>query len=192
MFRSWLRARSFWSLLALDWWSGQRDISALRNFVGLIESTAPAEHSSAGRSPDDSAWSAQVSAIARAHLALARRDTVAALRAYEPLRAGPCPWWCQGDQLTMARLLAARNRLPEAARILSAPSTLESDFEPRPSDVLWYLERGRVAERLDDRARALEAYGYVAAAWRRPDPELEPYAAEARAGLARLSAEPGR
>jgi serine/threonine-protein kinase len=191
-FRTWIRERSSWSLLALAWWSGRRDVSALRKFVGLIESTAPAEHSSAGRSPDDSAWSVQVSAIARAHLALARRDTAAALRAYEPLRTGPCPWWCQGDQLTMARLLVARNRLPEAARILSAPSTLESDFEPRPSDVLWYLERGRVAERLDDRARALEAYGYVAAAWRRPDPELEPYAAEARAGLTRLSAEPGR
>ena len=63
---------------------------------------------------------------------------------------------------------------------------------PRASDVLWYLERGHVAERLGDRDRALEAYRFVAAAWRRPDPELEPYAAEARAGLARLTAEPGK
>jgi hypothetical protein len=60
---------------------------------------------------------------------------------------------------------------------------------PRPSDVLWYLERGRVAERFGDRFRAREAYHFVAAAWRHPDPELEPYGAEAREGLKRLSAE---
>jgi hypothetical protein len=53
-------------------------------------------------------------------------------------------------------------------------------------DVRWYLERGRVAERLGDRARATGAYRYVPAAWRRPDPELEPYAArgQERAGAA--------
>ena len=60
---------------------------------------------------------------------------------------------------------------------------------PRLSDVLWYLERGRLAERLGDRGRALEAYRFVTAAWRRPDPELEPFAAEARAALARLTSE---
>jgi hypothetical protein len=62
-------------------------------------------------------------------------------------------------------------------------------FSPRPSDVLWYLERGRVAERLGDRDRAPEAYRFVAAAWRHADPELQPYVAEARAGLGRLTAE---
>jgi len=63
---------------------------------------------------------------------------------------------------------------------------------PRPSDVLWYLERARVAERLGERARAMEAYQYVVVAWRRADPELQPYAAEARAALQRLGAEGGR
>ncbi len=78
----------------------------------------------------------------------------------------------------------------DAARMLNEPPTLEGySFEPRPSDVLWYLERGRVAERLGDRNRALEAYRYVSAIWRRPDSELEAYATEARAGLARLTTE---
>jgi hypothetical protein len=44
------------------------------------------------------------------------------------------------------------------------------------------------AERLGDSPRAREAYRYVATAWLRPDPELEPYAAQARTGLARLTA----
>ena len=50
-------------------------------------------------------------------------------------------------------------------------------------------ERGRAAERLGDRNRALEAYRYVSGIWRRPDPELETYVAEARAGLTRLTME---
>jgi hypothetical protein len=46
-----------------------------------------------------------------------------------------------------------------------------------------------VAERLNDRARALDSYRFVTAAWLHADPELQPYVAEARAGLARLTAE---
>ena len=57
---------------------------------------------------------------------------------------------------------------------------------------MWYLERGRVAERLGERARAVEAYRYVSAIWRNADRELQPYVTEARAGLARLTAEPAR
>jgi hypothetical protein len=133
---------------------------------------------------------------ARAHVALARGDTAAALQAYAPLlsAAAPCAPWCQVDKLVAARLLASRGRLDEAARILNAPPQIEgaASTGPRPSDVLWYLERGHVAERLGDHARALEAYRFVADAWRHPDPELEPYAADARAGLARLTAEPTR
>ena len=58
-----------------------------------------------------------------------------------------------------------------------------------PSFVLATLELGRIAERLGDKRKAAECYGFVAAVWRRPDRELQPYAAEARDGLARLSAE---
>jgi hypothetical protein len=46
-----------------------------------------------------------------------------------------------------------------------------------------------VAERLNDRARALDSYRHVTAAWLHADPELQPYVAEARAGLERLTAE---
>jgi len=58
--------------------------------------------------------------------------------------------------------------------------------------VLGTLERGRIAERLGDRATAAENYDFVVAVWRNADPELRPYVEEARATLARLGAEPRR
>ncbi len=194
-FSAWLRERSLsWLVLALPWWSARQDTVALRGFLYLVDNAAGSARSAGERALSDSVPFGHMMALARAHLALARRDTAAALRTYDSLLISPvpCPWRCQGDQLLAARLLVGRGRLSEAARILSTPPTLEGEYEPRPSDILWYLERGRVAEQLGDRPRALEAYRYVAAAWRRPDPELEPYAAEARTALARLSAEPER
>jgi hypothetical protein len=75
------------------------------------------------------------------------------------------------------------------ARILNAPRTIERDLPPRPSDVLWQLEQARVAERLGDEARALEAYRFVAAPWRHADAELQPFVEEARRALERMRAE---
>jgi hypothetical protein len=60
---------------------------------------------------------------------------------------------------------------------------------PYPSEVLWSLLRGRVAERIGEREQAMRSYFWVVGMWRRPDPELEPYVVEAREGLARLTAE---
>ena len=93
---------------------------------------------------------------------------------------------CVFQNLTRARLLAARSRDREAAQVLdrwipAAPGT---------SFVLGRLERGRVAERLGDNEKALKSYGFVANVWRNADSELQPYVAEARAGLQRLTTEP--
>jgi hypothetical protein len=63
---------------------------------------------------------------------------------------------------------------------------------PLPSDVLGTLVRGRLQERLGRRDKAIDAYEYVAAVWARADSVLQPYVAEARAGLGRLGAEPKR
>ena len=57
------------------------------------------------------------------------------------------------------------------------------------ADGYWYLERGRVGERVERVAEAVRDYRYVAALWRHADPELQPYVQEARAALARLGAE---
>jgi hypothetical protein len=94
---------------------------------------------------------------------------------------------CFFQQLTRARLLSAAGRDAEAAKVL--------DRWGRVRDGVWFviarMERGRVAERLNDRDGAVAAYGFVAAMWRDADPELDAYVAEARAGLARLVREPG-
>ena len=74
--------------------------------------------------------------------------------------------------------------------VLDRAPTREGDIPPRPSDVLWYLERARVAERLGQPDRASEAYHHVLVAWQRADPELQRYTEEARAALQRLSGEP--
>ena len=58
--------------------------------------------------------------------------------------------------------------------------------------VMWMLERGRVNERLGARPKAIDAYLYVANAWRHADPLLLPYVTEARRGLERLSSDPAR
>jgi tetratricopeptide (TPR) repeat protein len=90
--------------------------------------------------------------------------------------------------LTEAQLLAARGRHQEAAAVLNREPNGNAD----PRSVLWQLERGRVNERLGNRAEALAAYRRVTQAWRAPDPELQPYADEARAALERLTSEPGQ
>jgi serine/threonine-protein kinase len=184
--------------LALPWWGAQRDTVTLRRFMHVVDTMIGGPGSQRATSTE-SARAALLVAAARAQISLARADTMSALRAYAPLlpAAAPCAPWCQASKLLAARLLDATGRHAEAARVLNAPPSIEGGTTalspgPRPSDVLWYLERGRVAERLGDRARALEAYRFVADAWRHPDPELEPYAADARSGLARLTAELAR
>jgi serine/threonine-protein kinase len=128
---------------------------------------------------------AYCASAADAWAALARRDTAAALRAFAAIPDSACPWWCTVDRVTHARLLAATGRDVDAARVLDGhppfPDTMND------ADVLWRMERARVAERLGDRARAAEHYAFVTALWRLADPELQPFVAEARAGAARVA-----
>ena len=184
-FSSWLRERPvLWSVEALPWWSTRGDSTAIIRFLEKLESAAHTKDGS-----EDSVSSNRLLSLAQTHLGLARRDTAAGLKAYMPLIQTSCPWWCQGSQLVAARLLASRGELQTAAAILNVPPTLEGDLLPRLSDVFWLLERGRVAERVGDHTRAIEAYRYVTAVWRNADPELQPFVAEARQALGRLTAE---
>ena len=47
-----------------------------------------------------------------------------------------------------------------------------------------------MAERLGEREMAARDYQYVMGVWRHADPQLQPYVAEAREGLMRVSGEP--
>jgi hypothetical protein len=124
-----------------------------------------------------------------AFLDLARGDTGAAIRKLSAIPDTLClaDWYtadCFHLNLTLARLLAARGEHRHAGERLERWRW--SGGGGGPMFVLATLELGRIAERLGDTAKAGESYGFVRAMWRRPDPELAPYVAEARDGLARL------
>jgi len=167
---------------ALVWWLARRDTTSLARFARRADAVG---HATAA--PFARLQVSYLSDAARAYLLLLRGDSAAALKALETLPDSMCPLVdCVFQNLTRARLLAASRRDQEAAQVLDRwlPALAGTLF------VLGRLERGRVAERLGDREKAIKSYSYVADAWRRADPELQPYVAEARAGLQRLTTEP--
>jgi hypothetical protein len=111
------------------------------------------------------------------YLALAHQDTVAALRMLSGL-----PEMTEILQL-WARLLEVQGKDSAAAAVLDWHDS------NGPLYVLQRLEQAKIAERLGHRDEALRSYQFVVDMWRRADPELQPYVAEARAALARLSGE---
>src|SRR5439155_924441 len=128
-------------------------------------------------------------AAALAYLALARGDSGDAVRRFALLPDSLCPA-CFLMRLTRVQSLERLGRDRDAAVLLDQLPF--AAFWSSPSEVLWLLERGRVNERLGDRDPAAQAYAFVADVWRHADPELQPYVAEAKAALQRLSAEPRR
>jgi len=183
VFRRWLRRDPFWPVVGLDyappWWAARRDTAALKEF--FRRANWPAY--TVTRPPGARDTRYRLVAL-RAYLALARQDTADALR-----RLTTLPDTVSGiflESLTAARLLAARGKDREALTILDRPFPWPY---ATPGRVVWALERARLAERLDERGKALKSYQFVIEVWRHADPELQPYVAEARAGLQRLTAE---
>ena len=167
--------------LGYVWWARQRDTVSLRGAAARAESMV---HSSSQINPKVARYLARSAA---AYLALARGDSSAALNGFLNLSAPDCSA-CYYDRLTTAQLLLDHRRYREAWQMLQpeAPGPLNA---PMLSGVMWTLLRGRAAEAVGERERAVQAYGWVRAMWRNADPELQPYVKEAREGLARLTAE---
>jgi len=180
VFTRWLREAGP-ANLALTWWASRRDTATLRTFASKADSSAratPHLWKKAGARYNADA--------ARAYLALARRDTADALRRFSGL-PDTVPFAGSGfEPLVQAQLLQARGQDRAAAAVLDQ----EFPGYLHPGEVLWLLERGRVNDRLGNRDKALAAYRFVADVWRNADPELQPYVAEAKAALKRLSGEP--
>jgi eukaryotic-like serine/threonine-protein kinase len=189
VFRSWIgwkhdaKTRWWW---ALPWWAERRDTSA----IASIERRAVSGLRRPPVSPIAIDLLNYVALSARAYLALARGDSVAALRLFDVLPDSACFGMCDLDGLVRIKLLAAQGRYPEAAQRLAATPKREWRAAMSPTRVLWELERGRVHERLGNRDSARAGYAFVTAAWARADSALQPYVTQARAGLSRLSAEP--
>jgi eukaryotic-like serine/threonine-protein kinase len=181
MFRDWLAGGRLVVVPAtLSWWAARGDSATVRAIVRRSDSIARSATSQVDR--DIGSYTSQA---AQAHLALMRHDTAAAVRRLEALPDSLCPL-CYFQRLTLAHLLSARQEDRKAAELLDR-WLVELTV---PSDVLWTLERARVAERMGDREKAGHSYQYVADVWRHADPELQPYVTEAREGLGRMTSEP--
>jgi len=164
---------------ALWWWVARGDTSALRDLARRSDSLAR----SRSPAPGNGYWR-YMGESARAAIALARHDTLDALRRFEALPDSLCPL-CYWTRLPKAQLLAARGREREAVAVLEIQMPPFFPAEP----VLFALEAARIHERLGQREEAMTKYRFVAAAWRHADPELQPYVDEANAAMRRLSGE---
>ena len=118
----------------------------------------------------------------RGYTALATGDTAAATRIFDELpdTVVNIPF----DQFMRARLVGRQD--PRRA--------LELLERRQASSNLLYaareLERGRIAERLGEREKAVDAYAYVADVWAHAEaPALREAAKEARDALGRLDAD---
>jgi hypothetical protein len=140
--------------------------------------------SRAARNPLDRNIGLFTSAAAQGYLALVGGDTTSALHHFDSAVDSLCGY-CYLAKLTRAQLLSATRQDQRADQLLNGWLV----FPSWPGEVLWTLERGRVAERLAKREKAAQAYQYVADVWRNADPELQPYVAEAKQGLERLTGE---
>jgi eukaryotic-like serine/threonine-protein kinase len=173
-------------LKGLPWWLSRGDTAALARFGAQAARTARAPGT-----PHVALRARLLGETSVAFLDLARGDTGTAIRKLSAIPDTLClaDWLsanCFHLNLTLARLLAARGDDRRAGALLER---WRWSGGRTPSFVLATLELGRIAERLGDRRKADECYGFVMAVWHRPDRELLPYVAEAREGLARLRVE---
>jgi hypothetical protein len=184
IFARWLDESDPQASHALPWWAAMGDTVSLRRFLRWHDSPArPAPHRILERR--NRYWAA----AAGGYLALARRDSAEALRRFTQLPESLCSGGsCLSSRLTKAELLSAHGQDREAAIVL-LPHPGWTDSPPQALEVFWLLQRGRVAERLNDREQALRSFHTVADVWLHADPELQSYVAEARAAIQRLSGE---
>jgi tetratricopeptide (TPR) repeat protein len=131
------------------------------------------------------AYAARLSESARAYSALIRGDTAAAIDRFKALPDTACPT-CFAERIPLAELLIGTGRLQDAARLLEQDLT-DASGQNNPLFILWELERGKLAERMGDRPKALRHYRLVEAAWRNADPPLRWAVDSARLGRIRLS-----
>ena len=171
------------TLGAALWWASRHDRTSLRT---LLRKDSLAARSAVSVRAIQATLGGHD--LARAALALAKRDSADALRRFLAFPDSLCVITPPDLRLIRFRLLMAVGRNREAMELLDQ----WSEWLPTVSWVLGSLEAGRVAERLDDRADAIQRYSFVTTVWRNADPELQPYVAEAKQALRRLSGEPKR
>lgn len=144
---------------------------------------------------DDRAALRALAAVVRADVALASRRPAEALTLLENVR-GEVPLELSGNasfgedygRFLRAEALLATGNDGEALR------WLENGFDATPDEWIFRaqvaLRLGDVYERRGERQKAVDAYSRFIQLWKRCDARLRPAVDEARARLARLTAEP--
>ena len=174
LFGEWLKAGNPAARHALPWWAARGDTASIVAFLQARAKSGPAK-AEKGVGPD------YESEAARAYLFLARRDTANAVKAFALLSDTLC-LRCDQDHLTAARLLGRGRDFGSADKILRQRLyTLVT-----PTEIVFALERGKIAESAGQRDVALKSYRFVARAWGRGDPEVQGHVQEAQAGIRRL------
>ncbi len=162
------------------WWAEDGDTTSIQIYVNAFS------HRMATESFDVTGMAQLRASFAagKAYLALAKHDTVAALRLFatgDTLH--PCHFQ---DRYKLVQLLIATGQTREASDRLERRWPGTSECSDGADDVLWTLDRARLNERLGRREKAATDYDFVTRVWRTADPELQPYVREARQALARL------
>jgi tetratricopeptide (TPR) repeat protein len=134
-----------------------------------------AREPAAGDSAGVPYWKWAVS-VAEAQGLWRRGRKAEALRALERTLPGDGGWFTLWQ---VGQLSLELGRLDQAEHAFRA--LWQQDGTPA------WLELARILERTGRTAEALEAYQFVAYAWRNADPELQPIVEEARRAVARLS-----
>ena len=164
------------------WWATDGDTASIRTYIdGFTRASATL------RSPSGASMLRASIASGRGYLALAKRDTAAALRQFTTTADTLHECWYD-VRVTTVQLLVATGRDWEAGQRLARRWPGTSGCSNGFDDILWTLERGRVFERLGRDREAMVSYQFVADAWRTADPELQPYVRESRDAIARIKA----
>ncbi len=166
------------TLMAVPWWAAHRDIASLERYLDLADRRVRSVSDARERARHAST----VEAV-RGYLALARGDSAEALRWLPPTAGfrGPGSLY---ERLLRARLYTAHHRDRDALAALGEPGPCSLQrAEPclAPAQLLWTLERAKVAARIGDGDQAVTALREVTDAWWRADPPLQTALATARA-----------
>jgi len=168
-------------LRGLPWWLARRDTASLARFALRAGQEARRQEGPRGK-----LRSRYLHAAATAYLALARADSLRALGLFQAIPDTLCIVNdCFYEKLIEARLLTSQGQARQAGAVLdrwvwSGGNALL---------VIGVLERGRIADGLGERQKAIDSYQFVVDVWRRADPQLQPFVVEARNALTRMTRE---
>jgi eukaryotic-like serine/threonine-protein kinase len=163
------------------WWATDGDTSSIQTYI-----TQFADRENHMGTPSAEAMLRASVSAGRAYLALAKRDTVSALRQFLTTADTLHECWYDNRMATV-QLLIAKGRYADAGvrleRRWPGTSACSNGFD----DVIWTMQRARVFEKLGRGQEAAANYAFVADAWRTADPELQTYVRESHEALARLN-----